>query len=408
MHIIIKKTAIASIYVIIIVGKIEGTNFSECMSKKVVFENIILAFLYLRSTLRPSCIQFCAPKLSKQSSFHQIHQILLPPIFSAIQYHISLLCANIIYIKTKFIIHNAGKCVHSWNNHRKIWILLIIFVIIGSILAMIGGILFIPAHGATYIIIQNKTSSVSVFHVQQPKPLVALLANFNRENYSAFVSNMSMDTDASCSIWIAEILRLNSNQLGSNGIILPDNMYTIQFYALTGSTLNVTFSSLTGSDSAYIWVNLREYVGPGVNGSVFKSQLINSTMNSPVVFTVDQSTAGFIDLNIANYGLSGKFSYNIITNQPSLERSRYICTLNSTCNTCQGTSVYNTNYVLAETTLDSMVNITVTLVGREKQGPDKVNLSYTIASFFFIGSGGIIVVIIMCIIAFILVLMVCL
>ena len=281
-------------------------------------------------------------------------------------------------------------------------------MIIGSILAMIGGILFIPAHGATYIIIQNKTSSVSVFHVQQPKPLVALLANFNRENYSAFVSNMSMDTDASCSIRIAEILRLNSNQLGSNGIILPDNMYTIQFYALTGSTLNVTFSSLTGSDSAYIWVNLREYVGPGVNGSVFKSQLINSTMNSPVVFTVDQSTAGFIDLNIANYGLSGKFSYNIITNQPSLERSRYICTLNSTRNTCQGTSVYNTNYVLAETTLDSMVDITVTLVGREKQGPDKVNLSYTIASFFFIGSGGIIVVIIMCIIAFILVLMVCL
>ena len=66
------------------VGKIGGTKFCQ-MSKKVVLAIIILAFqhLQLNYVITPH-IHF-GPTLGKQSSFHQIHQILSHQIFSAIQ-----------------------------------------------------------------------------------------------------------------------------------------------------------------------------------------------------------------------------------------------------------------------------------------------------------------------------------
>lgn len=250
--------------------------------------------------------------------------------------------------------------------------------ICGVLLAVIGGLLFIPAHNLTYLTsVQNETSNVTVFHVQL-NSLVVLLAEFNSENYSSFVSSIPNDTDFSCSIWVAKSLQLNYYPDSNSDIPLSDGTYDLPFYALTGSIFNITlkFPSLTGSDSAYVQVNFSDYTGPGVNGRVFKSQTVKPTNNSPVIFSVDQSTAGFIELNIANYGLTGNFSYNITVTQPSLEQAWYICTLNSTHNTCHGMSVNDTTYVLAETNLKTNRIMAVTLVGRRKREKNSLYLAF--------------------------------
>ena len=257
-------------------------------------------------------------------------------------------------------------------------------------MAVIGGLLFIPAHNLAYITsVQNETTNVTIFQAQ-PYQLVVLLAEFNGENYSSFVSSIPSGTDFSCSIWVAESLQQNYRPQSSNNIVLPEGTYNVKFYALTGSIFNITFPLLTGSDSAYVLVNFSEYTGPEVNGRVFKSQPVMLSTNIPVIFTVDQSTAGFIELNIANYGLSGRFSYNITFNQPSLEQARYICTLNSTSNTCQGTSVNDTNYVLAETNGRIMADVTVTLVGRRKR---KINSAIAIGSVTIIVLGIVLILV---------------
>ena len=233
-----------------------------------------------------------------------------------------------------------------------------------------------------HITIPNMTSSHSIFQAQS-NPLVVLLDEFTSENYSSYRiasnNNGPSTSNISSKIWVAQVMHLISNSYSSGNTILPDS-YDIHFYALPGSTFNVTFPSLSGSDGASVLVEFREFVESGLNGSVLESQFVKPSTDSQSVIYMLQ-VPGFVEVFIANVGASGTFEYNIMIKEILLEEAEYVCTINS-YNTCQNASVYENNYLLAETTPESATVypiITVTLVGKDKSGPTRVNLGFVIA-----------------------------
>lgn len=221
--------------------------------------------------------------------------------------------------------------------------------------------------------IPNATVSHPIFQAQSG-PLVVLLTDFTKENYSSYTiasnTNGSSTSDISSKIWVAQAINLINNSYSSGNIILPDS-YDIHFYALHGSTFNITFLSLSGSVDSYALVELREFLGSGLNGSVLESQSVKPSTDKQSV-TLMLKVNGFVEIHIANKGVSGNFDYDIMINEISLEQSLYICTINS-INTCQGTGVYEKNYILTQTTPESdsvYPVVTVTLYGRkDKPGP---------------------------------------
>lgn len=252
--------------------------------------------------------------------------------------------------------------------------------------------MFIPAFTSAHdqIIIPNVTSSHPIFQAQS-NPVVVLLDEFTSENYSLYriASNISgpFTSNISSKVWVAQVMHLISNSYSSGNTILQD-FYDIHFYALPGSTFNVTFPSLSGSDGASVLVEFREFVKLGLNGSVLESQFVKPSTDSQSVIYMLQ-IPGFVEVFIANEGASGTFEYNIMIKEILLEEAEYVCTINS-YNTCQNTSVYVNNYLLAETTAESATVypiITVTLVGKDKSGQTKVNLAYAIAGFLVAALG---------------------
>lgn len=249
-------------------------------------------------------------------------------------------------------------------------------ILVIIIIAVIGLAFFIPAT-STSIVIPNTTSSHPIFQAQS-SPLVVLLTDFTGENYSSYAiaSNINGPSTSNISsrIWVAQAIHHISNSYTSGSIILPDS-YDIHFYALHGSTFNITFSSLFGSNGSYALVELREFLGSGLNGSVIESMSVQPSPDSQLV-TLTLNKTGFVAIRITSKGVSGNFDYDIMINTISLEQSLYICTIDS-INTCQGTSVYENNYILIQTTpeSDSIYPIVmVTLFGKKKPGLLNLNL----------------------------------
>ena len=253
---------------------------------------------------------------------------------------------------------------------------------------------FTVASAHDHIITPNVTSNHPIFQAQS-NPLVVLLNEFTSENYSSYriasTINGPSTSNISSKIWVAQVMHLISNSYSSGNTILPDS-YDIHFYALPGSTFNVTFLSLSGSDGASVLVEFREFVGSGLNGSVLESQFVKPSTDSQSVIYMLQ-VPGFVEVFIANIGASGTFEYNIMIKEILLEEAEYVCTINS-YGTCQNTSVYENNYLLAETTPKSATVypiITVTLVGKEKSGPPRFSLPCVIAGVIA-GALGIILI----------------
>lgn len=128
---------------------------------------------------------------------------------------------------------------------------------------------------------------------------MVLLDEFTSKNYSSFIiaSNIT-EFEVSSKIQISQMVNVVSDSYQSENINLPDS-YDIHFYALAGSTFNVTFPLLSGSDGTYILVEFRNYVGSGLNGSILYSQrVMPSTDSQSVMFTL--KTTGFVELHIGN------------------------------------------------------------------------------------------------------------
>ena len=223
---------------------------------------------------------------------------------------------------------------------------------------------------------------------------MVLLDHFTSENYSSYIiaSNISgsLTSDISSKIWVAQEIHLISNSYNSENILLPFEPYEIHFYALASSTFNVTFPLLYGSNDTYVLVELSEFVESGLNSSVLESQSLKpSTDTQSVIFTLELSS--FVKIAIANEGASGTFSYSITIKKISLEGAKYVCTVNST-STCQGMGMYDNNYILSQTTPESASVypiISVTLVGKEKPGPMKVDVFLIIPAVVLIVVGAI-------------------
>ena len=271
------------------------------------------------------------------------------------------------------------------KNVQKFAVLLVVLVVllVSVAITVVGGMLLTPAFIThTSIMIPNVTSSRSIFQAQST-PLVVLLDEFNSENYSSFIIAStiygSSTSDIPSKIWIAPEIYLTNSSYSKDDIILPSTSYDIHFYALPGSIFNVTFPSLSGLDGTYVLVELREFVESGLNGSVLQSQSVKpSTGTQSVIFTLEIS--GFVAIFLANEGASGTFGYNITIKGVACEGAEYICTVNSTT-TCNSTSVYDNNYILAETTLESATVypiITLTIVGKEKPTLTRVNVLFLI------------------------------
>ena len=266
----------------------------------------------------------------------------------------------------------------------------------GVFILIAGGLLFLPKYAETTI--PNVTSSHSVFQDQLSiaNPPVVLLDEFTCENYSSFIvaSNIT-ESEVSSKIQIAQMINVASKSYQSeNNIDLPDS-YDIHFYALAGSTFNVTFPLLSGSDGTYVLVEFRNYVRSGLNGSVLYSQrVMPSTDSQSVMFTLEMT--GFVELHIGNSEVIGTFAYNFSIKEILPEEGEYVCTLNSITTTCQGTGVYDNNYILAQTTQESASIssiVTVALVGKKKSFPTKINSNIIVLASVILAFSGIIVVI---------------
>ena len=265
-----------------------------------------------------------------------------------------------------------------------------------------GGVFLIKAFTDTYTVIPNVTTSYPIFQAQS-SPVVILLDKFASENYSSFIISSIINgpstSDISSKIWVGQLMHLISNSYTTGNIIIPSTPYNIHFYALSGSTFNITFSSLSGPDGTYVLVELREFVETGLNGSVLQSQSVApSTDSQSVIFTLEIS--GFVEIFIASAGVSGNFGYNITIMEITLDGAEYVCTVNSTT-TCHGMGVYDNNYILAETTPESVSVYpiaTLTLVGKEKSGPTEVNFSYIVPAAVMISVG--IVLLVVCLFVF--------
>ena len=253
-------------------------------------------------------------------------------------------------------------------------ILTVLFVFSAAVL-IAGGVLFTPQQTTTGnpIIIPDVTST-QIIPETQSNTIVVLLGKFTSENYSSFTVSMMVaelraliQSDVSSKIWITQALNIVSNTYSSKDIILTDT-YTTDFYALAGSTFNVSFPSLSGSNSMFALVQLIE-----TNGSVLESQSVKPSNDSQsVTFTLEIS--GLVELRIINKfeGLNGTFDYTIMIREILLKGAEYMCTVNSRT-TCKGMSVYENNYILAEMTLKrdffTVIYVFTTLVGKEKLGP---------------------------------------
>ena len=184
----------------------------------------------------------------------------------------------------------------------------------------------------------------------------------------------------------------------NDDVILPITSYCIHFYALPDSIFNVTFPSLSGLEGTYVLVELREFVESGLNGSVLQSQSVKpSTDSQSLIFTLEISS--FVEIVIANEGVSSTFGYNITIKELLLDGAEYVCAVNSTT-TCQGTSSYKNNYILAETTPESASVypiVTLTLFGKEKPGIRNVSLTVLAAIMITIGT----VLFVICLLVFV-------
>ena len=265
----------------------------------------------------------------------------------------------------------------------------------GVFIIIAGGLLFLPEYAE--IIIPNVTSSHSVFKDQLSiaNPPVVLLDEFTSENYSSFIvtSNIT-ESEVSSKIRIARMINVASKSHQSENYIDLSDSYDIHFYALAGSTFNVTFPLLSGSDGTYVLVEFRNYVR---NGSVLYSQrVMPSTDSQSVMFTLEMT--GFVELLILGSNeVIGTFAYNYSIKEILPEEGEYVCTLNSITTTCQGTGVYDNNYILAQTTQEnasiSSIIVTAALVGKKKSFPIQINSNIIVLASVILAFSGIIVVI---------------
>ena len=278
------------------------------------------------------------------------------------------------------------------------YVLLALLGLFSLVMIIVGGLLFIPAFTNTYTVIPNVTTSHPIFRSQlQFTPFVILLDNFANENYSSFIAsttNAPSTSNISSKIWVARVMNVISKSYNIGSTILPSIPYDIHFYALSGSILNVTFSSLSGPDDASVLVELREFVGPGSNGSVLQHEsVVPSTDSQSVIFTLEIS--GFVEIFITSAGVSGNFGYNMTIVEILLDGAEYVCTVNSTT-TCHGMGVYDNNYIMAEITPESASIYpiaTLTLVGKEKLNPTEANYSFILPAAVLISNGAVLCVV---------------
>ena len=134
----------------------------------------------------------------------------------------------------------------------------ILTVLFSAAVLIAGGVLFAPQQTTTDNPNVTSTQIIAQAHGQS-NPLVVLLEEFTSDNYSSFTVSMMVvepraliQSDISSKIWITQALTTISNTYSSKDIILSDTLYTTDFYALAGSTFNVSFLSLFGSDGMHM------------------------------------------------------------------------------------------------------------------------------------------------------------
>ena len=287
--------------------------------------------------------------------------------------------------------HTTPTCIEQKRQSlRWQYVLLLVLFIFSLAIIIVGGLLFIPAFTDTYTVIPNVTTSHPIFRAQI-FPVVILLDNFASENYSSFII-ASSTSNISSKIWIAQVMNFTSNSHPIGNTILPSTPHAVHFYALSGSIFNVTFTSLSGPDNASVLVELREFVGSDLIGSILESRSVApSTDSQSVIFTLEIS--GFVEIFImASAGVSGNFEYDMTTFEITLDGAEYVCTVNSTT-TCHGMGVYDNNYILAETTPESASvypNVTLTLVGKKKL---EANYSFILPAAVLISNGVVLCVV---------------
>ena len=195
------------------------------------------------------------------------------------------------------------------------------------------------------------TSSLVTAYRAQPVPL--LLGIYDNSQHSSFTvsSNIPSGTLTSAAIWILESIEPIENIY--NDTVEFQNLRNLLLYALTGSTFNLTVLS-HGPAGANAKFEFRNKVTNELlhNWTVYPSNISQK-------FSYTTVNPGFIEIQPTNNGLNGTLTQNFIINElnvSSLEQSHYQCTLNSTSRSCNLTTIYSTNNLIASVTLESDSN----------------------------------------------------
>ena len=206
--------------------------------------------------------------------------------------------------------------------------------------------IFIPAIVVTDT--TPSTSSLVTAYRAQPVPLV--LGTYDSSQYFSFMvsSNIPSGTLTSATIWILESIEPIKNIY--NDTVEFQNLRNLLFYALTGSTFNLTVLSHgpAGANANF------EFRNKDTNELLRNWTVYPSNISQKFGYTT--VTPGFIEIRPTNNGLNGTLTQNFIINElnvSSLEQSHYQCTLNSTSRSCNHTTIYSTNNLIASVTLES-------------------------------------------------------
>ena len=210
------------------------------------------------------------------------------------------------------------------------------------------------------------TSSHLTAYRGQSAPLVMLLATYDDSEYSSFMVSSDTHTDFSATLWIVQSIEPIRNTYNDD-VILQD-LRNLQLYTLTGSTFKLTVLSHgpAGANATF------EFRNKSTN-QVLANWTV-SPSNTSQTFNYTTEAPGFIEILPINNGLNGSLIQNFTINElndSSLEQSHYQCTLNSTSRSCNHTTIYSTNNLLASVTLDADSNIyptfNTTLSGEAKR-----------------------------------------
>ena len=215
--------------------------------------------------------------------------------------------------------------------------------------------------------VKNPNSSTSVTTYTNA-PLVLLVAYNSNEYASATVTSNSLaQTRVTATIWNIPQIQTRSQYFCEEKSLERRTVFTL--YALSGSVFAFTFSHLGGPVGSVVTV---EFKRPGNTGNVIKTLEVSpSTEIQSRNYTVE--SPGYIKITISSGGLYGSVLYNFTIQQVTtafLNSSNPRCTVNSTNQICQFSTLNSTNYLLAQVTLDETLpqfklTMNTTLTGKE-------------------------------------------